>query len=177
MIVGNPQRFAIEAEPTQAIDGWILGRFRVWLCGRSVGNWNDTTDLKGCAQWLEDFARTPRNRYEPQLDHCPADEVFKAIFDPIMAFDIDSIGYRKDIPDAYARFHISHIGMSSFEGVDLLLLFTSEGTERCIWRDARSGDMNECHLQSGEMERVAAEFSTSFRRHLLEGKTPPEAKP
>jgi hypothetical protein len=44
-----------------------------------------------------------------------------------------------DIPDIFSRFHISRLGMSSFDAIDLLLVSTSDGHERCVWRNARNG--------------------------------------
>ncbi len=162
MIVGNPERFAIQAEPTDEVDGWILGPFRFWLCGRPVGNWDDTADLKGCARWLEDFATRPRNRHEPGLELLSAEEVFKAVYDPVMASDIKRSDGKEKIPDAYSRFHISHLGMSSFEAVDILLLFAPDRSERCLWRNARSGEIVECRFAQGEMETIAGEFCRRF---------------
>jgi hypothetical protein len=168
MIAGNPERFAIEAEPTERVSGWILGRFRIWLRGRPIGDWDDTADLKGCARWLDDFAAVPRNRHEPGLEVLSAEEVFKAVYDPVMASDIERADRRDEIPNAHSRFHISHIGMSSFEAFDVLLLFTADGSERCLWRDARSGEIGECLLGHGEMENIAIEFCRRFK-DLIEG--------
>ena len=163
MIVGNAERFAIETEPMDRVSGWILGRFRFWLCGRPIGNWEDAADLKGCARWLEDFATVPRDRHEAGLEVLSAEEVFKAVYDPVMASDIERANHLGGIRDAYSRFHISYLGMSSFEAFDVLLLFAADGSERCLWRDARNGEMGECRLAQGEMEKIAAEFCRGFR--------------
>ncbi len=81
MLVGRHDRFAIEAELEEVIDGWILGRFRFWLCGEPVGNWDDTADLRGCVSWLRDFAARPRDRFEPSLAGATPQEIFKNVYD------------------------------------------------------------------------------------------------
>jgi hypothetical protein len=79
MIVGNRQRFAIDAEPEDPVDGWIFGRFRFWLGGVPVGNWDDAADLLGCVKWLEDFTSKPRDRLEPKVHGLSATELIRII--------------------------------------------------------------------------------------------------
>lgn len=151
MLVGNKERFAIEAEPDSLIEGWILGRFRFWIGGCEVGDWNDTADLKGCYAWLRDFEQNSRERYEPSLSEFSAEEVFRRVFDPVMP---GGISHPDELPikNSYHRFHISHLGMSSFERFDVLLLTDEDGGERCLWRMAGVPHIVEFRLRSGEME-------------------------
>jgi hypothetical protein len=132
MIVGNSQRFAIEVEPEEILDGWLLGRFRFWIGGEAIGNWDDAADLRGCARWLAEFAAHPKDRYERQFDRASAEEIMRAV--------CDERGVRDNplVEDVDGRFYISRLGMSSFDAVDLLLVFTADGGERCIWREART---------------------------------------
>lgn len=158
MRVGRQARFAIEAEPQDDLDGWLLGRFRFWLCGQPVGDWEDAADLRGCVRWLRDFASVPRNRYEATLANAPAEQVFRQLYDPVMGAGTTS----SPIDDAFARFHISHIGMSSFEKFDVLLLHDAQGAQRCLWRSAGSAEIHECWLARDEMETVANQFCDRF---------------
>src|SRR5687768_1015721 len=104
MIAGNPNRFAIECEPLEQSGGWLLGRFRFWLCGKPAGNWDDHADLRGCVRWLHDFANVPRDRFERSLSSAKAEEVFRRLYDPVM-----HTGKRPaPVQDAFSRFHISH---------------------------------------------------------------------
>jgi hypothetical protein len=163
VLVGDPQRFAIEAEPGEPVDGWILGRFRLWLGGVAVGDWDDAADLRGCANWLEDFATRPVNRFEARLEHLSADDLVRILYDDFMTKDVSRGGDSDAIADIYSRFHISHLGMSSFNAIDLLLVAISDGSERCVWRNACDGAIGEARLAHGEMETVAADFSRQFR--------------
>lgn len=165
MIVGNRERFAIEAETEQQVEGWILGNFRFWLCGKPVGDWADSVDLRGCARWLRDFCENPRNRYEPGLFALSAEEIFRRVYDPVMAGSADQ-AHPIQVDDAYTRFHISHLGMSSFERFDLLLLKDEHGAERCLWREAGSCEIMDCRLWRNEMETVATEFCERFEETL-----------
>jgi hypothetical protein len=132
MIVGNPQRFAIDAEPEDPVDGWIFGRFRFWLGATPVGNWDDAADLLGCVKWLEDFTSNPRNRLEPRLEGLSATELIRILYDDYMTLPYQPGVDACDIPDIFSRFHISRLGMSSFDAVDLLLVSTSDGHDRCV---------------------------------------------
>lgn len=163
MIVGSKERFAIEADPQEEMDGWVLGGFRFWLAGQPVGNWDDAADLRGCVRWLRDFATVPRDRYEPALATAPAEEVFRCLYDAAM----DRGNGSTPAHDAFARFHISHIGMSSFELFDILLLYDAHGGERCLWRRAGAAHIHECRLWRNEMERVASESCDLFDREVL----------
>jgi hypothetical protein len=162
MITGRQERFAIEADLQEQLDGWVLGHFRFWLCGQPVGNWDDSADLRGCVRWLRDFATVTRDRYEPALAAAPAEEVFRCLYDPVMGAGSSSTPYK----DAFARFHISHIGMSSFEHFDILLLYDAHGGERCLWRVAGATKIEECRLWRNEMESVAKEFCDLFEREV-----------
>jgi hypothetical protein len=85
MIVGNTERFAIEARIDGVEAGWTLGRLRFWLCSLPVGNWDDVVDLKGCVGWLRDFYENPRNRFEPGLFGLSREGVFAQCYDPVVA--------------------------------------------------------------------------------------------
>jgi len=163
MIAGRKDRFAIEAEPEEIVDGWALGKIRFWIGGEPVGNWEDTADLKGCAGWLRDFASKPRDRFEPSLEAATPQEVFRRVYDPIMAGSDGGIPIR----EAFARFHISHLGMSSLELYDLLLVKDANGGERCLWRKTGEDLVRECHLWRNEMENVASDFCDRFDREIL----------
>jgi hypothetical protein len=163
MIAGRKDRFAIEAEVEEIVDGWVLGHFRFWLCGRLVGDWEDSADLRGCVRWLRDFFENPRDRFEADLVDLPAGEVFKRVYDRPMGRSTHGSS-APEVQNAFARFHISHLGMSSFERFDVLLLKDEHGAERCLWRQVGDDRINDCHLWRNEMEGVAIEFCNMFDR-------------
>jgi len=158
MIAGSKERFAIEAELQEELDGWLLGRFRFWLCDQPVGDWDDAVDLRGCVRWLRDFATVARNRYEPALARATAEEVFRQLYEPVMSSRSLSSSYE----NAFSRFHISYVGMSSFDLFDIILLHDLNGGERCLWRRSGVAKIEECKLWRHEMETVAKEFCDLF---------------
>lgn len=162
MLIGSRERFAIEAQPEEFSGDWILGRFRFWVGGEEVGDWNDSTDLRGCVSWLKDFATVPRDRSDPRLDGASPEDVFALVYDPV--FGPNGIANPSDqpIPFSYERFHIGHVGMSSFERFDVLLVKTATGRGRCIWRKADDVHIFETILDAGEMEEVATRFCEDF---------------
>ena len=113
---GKKDTFAIAAEVTSEIDGWILGRIRFIFHDKVCGNWDDEVDLRACYSWLSDFVQNPRNRDEPGLNDLSKDQVFERLVLPVIyeesSFDRDEV-----YPDTFSRFHISHLCMSSFDNV------------------------------------------------------------
>ena len=165
LLAGNPARFAIEAEVEPATDDWIFGRIRFWLFGVAVGDWTDSADLKGCVRWLRDFAEEPRDRYDARLTGLSNEAIFDLIYTPVMdgrrgIADPDE----QPIPRAYSRFHITHLGMSSFDRYVLLLVKEADGRERCLWRGGGDEVIRDCWLWPNEMERVASDFCDQFAR-------------
>jgi hypothetical protein len=57
------------------------------------------------------------------------------------------------------RFQISHLGMSSFDRFDVLLLDSGDATQRLIWRDARAGVICEVRVYPDEMKAAALAFA------------------
>lgn len=132
VVAGHNNDFAIAAEVTEIVDGWIFGRFRFVLHGKDCGNWSDTVDLRGCHGWLKDFSINLLPRFEPGLMTLPAVEIFERLVKPVL-MQPNGEEYPEVYPDTFSRFHISHLGMSSFSAVTMVLV---EGTEqqRCVWQ-------------------------------------------
>jgi hypothetical protein len=155
MLFGDKGLFAIECELTEQINGWVFGHILFWLCGNAVGNWEDSTDLKGCFNWLKKFVNEVCSRFERALMELNKEAVFKLLYDSVMFTEDSDIKETPKFDDIFSRFHISHLGMSSFEQFDILLIEQPDGEQRCIWRYAGNNDVHECYLPKGEMQRVA----------------------
>lgn len=92
-------------------------------------------------------------------------EVFARLVTPVLV----GMG-SKDAPEIYdgtfARFHISHLGMSSFERVVMVLIEDSEH-QRCVWAEGdawKNGLFKEAVYPVGHMQQIAAEFCRIFKR-------------
>lgn len=161
MICGNKQLFAIECNIAESSRGWVFGRFRFWLGGIAVGNWEDSVDLKGCAAWLRHFSRQQPIRREPKLFEIPSDALFRKIWDPVFALSEET---NEDPSQLQARFHVSYIGMTAFDRVDMVVVGDDTGRERCVWRTVEDPVLREIVIEAGGMERVAEDFCTWFER-------------
>lgn len=162
MLIGDPDEFAIELEPIQVVDAWPFGRFVLWLGGRMVGDPADeSVHLKGCIGWLRNIVESPRDRFEPGLYGMEREAAYRALCDGVISHGDDDDDAEERYADTFARFHISHLGMSSFDRVTLLLVEDGDGRQRCIWRQ---GDepVQDAFLPPGRMQAVASECVERF---------------
>jgi len=164
VMVGIPERFAIEAEPREIAGEWIWGGFRFWLGDRQVGEWKDAAALQLCYGWLKRFCEHPLDCVEPRAAHSTSEQVFRLIVEPVMGPDAVADPAKQPVPFAYERFHISHLGMSSFDSYIVVLIKDTAGNERCLWRRHDDTTIYEQWLNPGEMERVACDFCQQFAR-------------
>lgn len=156
MLAGNKSVCGIELEVIDVIGDWAQGSFLLWINGTSIGDPSDqSVHIQGCINWLKDFVEHPRNRFEEGLFTLPKDELYQLLsVNEDSPSILSSTG--KEIDRAFSRFHISHIGMSSFDQVTLLLLEDEEGRQRLIWQQG-SGVVDEAYLPPGRMQAVASE--------------------
>lgn len=164
IVAGKTTMFSIASEITEEIDGWILGRFRFEFRGRPCGNWNDTTDLLGCYSWLKEFSTNTRDRYEPELLILPPHEIFERLVTPVMP----QSGEQK-MPEFYnntfSRFHISHLGMSSFN-LATIILIESDTEQRCVWQADKNKPVYSDFFPSSHMQLIAKEFCELFESEI-----------
>jgi hypothetical protein len=163
--IGDTNQFAIQCEFTAEEKGWIFGRFRFVLRNKCCGDWNDETDLRGCASWLLDFVENPRNRYEPDLLTLPAIEVFDRTVKSVMGSAPGEHRSTELYPNTFSRFHISHLGMSSFNCFTVILI-EDQFQQRCLWRKVTSSEIHDCRFESGLMQSVARGFCQQLIKEI-----------
>ena len=142
---------------TRVVEGWILGRFRFWLHGQACGDWDDEADLHSCHYWLKTFVEEDTHRTEPDLLALSAEEVWEEIVSPVYDRGQDSCEQTERYGNVYSRFHISHIGMSSFDRI-VMVLVESAGAQRCVWKDLRTKAICDNVFPARHMQCVAREF-------------------
>jgi hypothetical protein len=148
MIIGKKAEFAVEWDYIESIGDWIYGRFGFWACGEFIGDIDDDgVVLRGCFDWMRELG-TSEGRFETRLDDMIAEDAFMSLMQGV--FTPGAENYER----TYSRFHISHIGMSSFDEVAVWRLKTAEEEDRLIWRQFDGGRVFECRLPPGTMEKV-----------------------
>ena len=122
MLIGDKQNFAIEIKLLEIVDGWMFGTFLFWLAGEAVGDQRDRqVDLKGCINWLKDFGHNSRNRFEPGLYNMELNRAFLLLNESVIPGKQDIIFVKEPYDDVFSRFHIEHLGMSSFDQLNMIL--------------------------------------------------------
>lgn len=162
MVVGHLDDFAIEWEIVESVDTWLLGHIRFWVQGQELGDWDDLADLKGCRNWLYSFAHTPQNRFEAALGLLHKEAIFSLLFDSVMPVIAGSAtSAYPPFPNVETRFHISYLGMSSFDHFDILLLESSEW-QRILWRNAHDMIVKEAYLLPQTIQKMVKQFCLEF---------------
>lgn len=167
MSANKEDHFFVEYEIFQKLDGWILGRFVFIADGLIIGNYHDqSVDLQGCLYWLNEFLHEPVNRYEPDLFYMPKDQVFIRIGSSVLANEDENNFVSEVYEDTYRRFHISHLGMSSFDSTVLLLVQDENENSRLIWKDD-SNILHDVICGKGEIERALKVAVESLKKDIV----------
>lgn len=155
MLIGDKQRIAIEIEILEIIEEWIFGTFVFWLSGEIVGDPEDRqVDLKGCINWLKDFIENPRNRFEPNLYDMEMDQAFLLLNASVISSNQDVPFVKEPFEKIFSRFHIEHLGMSSFNQLNMILIEKENQQQRCIWQQ-NDQEIKEVFLRKGEIQEIA----------------------
>lgn len=161
MLVGNKKNFAIELEIVDFIDDWIFGRFIFWVNGTVIGNPDDkSVDLKGCINWLQEFLKNRINRFEPSLFELDKDQVYVQLCSSVLTGE-ENLFSKEKYEDTFHRFHISHIGMSSFEEVIIVLIENEKGGFRCVWKQG-SKRIQDAFLNKDEIYKIIDDVILHF---------------
>lgn len=156
MLIGKRSNIAIEYKIEDRIDGWILGRIQCWIDGHSVGNWNDTVDLKACANWMSKFIDQKIDRTDINLFKMPGNTAFNLIYNSI--FQKPGEG---TIPDAFSKYSISHLLMSSWEKFNVFLI-TNNGDCRILWRCTEHDVIFEHYDSLARINKIFSEWLNVF---------------
>lgn len=167
MLIGDKQSFAIEFEILDIVDGWVFGAFVFWIMGYVIGNPEDkSVDLKGCINWLRDFVENPKNRFERGLYDLDKDQIYIQLCSSVLVVEENSFAEEK-YSHTYSRFHVSHVGMSSFDDVTMIMVENEQGDVRCIWKQ-NDRETTEAFLRMSDVNKIAAHTVTSFENMIFE---------
>jgi hypothetical protein len=156
MLFGSKTDFAIHIEHLQTVDGWALGRLLFWIGSIPIGDPTDSSvHLKGCADWLRDFATHDRDRYEIGLFNIDRVSTYERLTDPAVGSP-GSTTESLDRESLFSRFDVSVLGGSSFDRVTLLLLENETGGQRFVWRQG-TDSIREAFLPPRTAQSVARE--------------------
>ena len=162
MLTGDKNKFAVQIDVGETVDEWALGSYILWARGTPIGDERDcSVDLRGCRNWMRDFVEKPRKRYERDLYEMDKLQAYVRLASAVLPGENPS-GFAKDMyEDTFARFHISHIGMSSFDNVTLLMIKNEKGMERLVWR-SKDGEIEDAYLEAGQVEETFLEAVRSL---------------
>ena len=164
-LFGNPTEFGLEVTLRERSGRWCFGTLLLHVCGEAIGDPDDYADLRGCMNWLGSIEPTSDKRRAPSLESAEPAEVFRRLCDDVMAgTDVPTPAF----PDAYARFHISHVGMSSWRRYHVLLMKLEDGRNRLLWRESY-GAPRDAIIPRGLMDEVISECCEGMQAVLSAG--------
>jgi hypothetical protein len=174
VIFGNPKEFAIEAELFEKTNSDSYGHFRFWVCGQSIGDFQEIISLTASKRHLLRFLAIDDQRFEERLEKCSKEEVFKALFESIMVTIAEGMTITEYLKkenskpqdfsylskmDFQDRFHLDEVGGESVrDKVNIVLLKRKDSFERIIWRDLKTMLLMEAVLSSGNFRETAEKF-------------------
>lgn len=163
----NYTSISIKITISETIDDWTFGGFYILTAGgKKIGNPDDmSVDIKGCMHWIEDFIQRPRDRYEPGLFEMDKKQVYSKLATPVLVCEGSSDNCEEIYRDTYARFHISHIGMSSFELQTILLIQNQQGCSRIIWGSS-ADTLQELNILTSDLEAEFLNAATQITKLL-----------
>ena len=174
MIFGKIEILAIEVEFVETKNSVSYGHFRFWVGGQEVGNFQEVISFNASKKSLSRFLKMDDQRFDKDLDNSSKEEIFKALFDSIVATipegatvteylkerggDSRDFSYLEKM-GFQERFHLDEVGQEAFrDKVNLLLLKRSDSFERLIWRDLKTMVVMEKVLPPGFFVQTANEF-------------------
>lgn len=167
MLFGNKEEIALDINVQDSVDGWVFGVFLFWLNGIVVGEVEEKhVDLKGCVNWIRDFLNNPRNREEDDLFEMDKDRVFLLLCRSVILGNQDAQFVEDRYEEVFSRFHISHIGMTSFDDVHILLIENGLGCQRWIWQQGQSA-VQDSYFDEEEVLSVMNDAVQWFDKKIL----------
>lgn len=107
-------------------DGWIYGRFYMLAKGMTIGDPGEkSVHMQGCLNWWRKFVNSPIDRCDPSFFYATKDVAYKKLASCLVTDSSDDRECTELDMDIFDRFHVSHLGMSSFDNATVLFLKTS----------------------------------------------------
>jgi hypothetical protein len=164
--IGNEHSIAVDYELLNVAEDWVFGRFCLFIGGMFVGDRDDVSvDLKGCRNWLVDFCTHARDRFEPGLMQAPKQQIFLQLAASVLVEQGASCFGGESYRDTFSRFHLSHLGMSSFNNVTLLLMRDQRDGARFIWQSA-DDEVQAAEVAYSEVVRVFASAAEAMSTEI-----------
>lgn len=151
MMFGNVASFAVESELDSAEGKWLFGRFRLWIAGKPVGDFEETCDLAASARWGRQFLRATFRRTRPDLDERRAEDVYVQLYERFLG------GGAAQAHELWDRdpFLLDEIGESALRDlVTVLVVRRSDGGDRVLVRDHEEEILQEYFITAGTVDRV-----------------------
>lgn len=155
-VVGNKHEFAIEAELTGADGPWRLGRLRLWIRGRPLGEFDETVDLAACARWARRFLSASPQRTRSDLDAEPAVEVYRLLYGRYFERGEAPV----DEPFIRDPFVLDEVGDAALrDRLSILVLRRGDESDRLLVREHAGGSaVEEYVLPPARCDQVLLDF-------------------
>ena len=158
MVIGDKQLFAIELTVLGFLDDETpVGLFFFWIDGERLGNPEDDAYMRGCISWLRGFYEDPGDRCEPELFDMELSQAYRELRKAMEGPLEESMDGR--FGNIFSRFYIEHIGMSSFDDIQIALIEGNSMEQRFVWWSNPPDEHSprEAYVPKGEFRKRAEE--------------------
>jgi len=157
MIVGRPERFAIQYEIEKQSDGWLFGEFCYVLNCRLVGKFDEGATLNVAIAGISRLLGDAGNRCDSELMQKAALGVYNQIHAALYSDDGRTDNEIKRDAQTFARFNIGSF-IDVFDGWECYLV-EQDGIARILCKEAKlESPLIEVVLREGEFDSVCREF-------------------
>ncbi|WP_216898385.1 Imm42 family immunity protein [Nocardia alni] len=161
VLVGDPQRFAVEYELDAAGSDtppshWIFGRIRWWCGNQPVGRYESSTAIRYVASAAERILRQDSGRHESDLVDLPAGEVARIVTEALFADNDRSDEQIAADGTRYGPYFVSP-RTAAFDPWDIFVV-ESATHARLIWGQVDHRELHELRLRAGEFAQVLRGF-------------------
>lgn len=153
MLWGDSERFAVEAEFTHATGKWRFGRFRMWVAGTPVGDFEEASDLASGARWGRTFLANSAKRTRPDLEFLEAKGIFYELFEKYIA-STPNVPWNRD------AHLLDDVGEASLrDKISIVVFRQQDGQDRIIVRDWKNGTTQPRTVEAGLVDDAIRNFS------------------
>jgi len=167
-IQGSKEMLAIQWEFDSYHEPYYYGYFCLWINNCKVGNFEEISTLSIIKNYLTDFLKNEGSRIYIGSPEMSKDELFHRLYWGFFDGSFSSPTSFNQLGEFRDIYWLDEVGEYSFrDKIGMILVDEPElGRQRLIWRELKSGILNEFFLPGLFFDKTGREFLNAFNREI-----------